>query len=100
MEAGDLVGVAIAGRGKHNCSGKKALGLPAAPSGIQLIKTTNVERGTREQNHGEGKLADDESVAKALMTAASSYAACAALKRVVYVEPHGEEGRRKTESDS
>src|SRR5258708_32763095 len=100
MEGGDLVGVAVAGRGKHNCSGKKAIGLPAAASVIQLIETTNVECGAREQNHGEGKLADDESVAKALMTAASSHAARAALERVVNVESHREERRRKAESDS
>src|SRR5450755_3338020 len=100
MEAGDLVGVAVAGRGKHNGSSKEVLGLPAVASVTQLIETTNVERSTREQNHGEGKLTDDESVAKALMTAASSHAARAALERVVYVESHREERWGKTEGDS
>src|SRR6266446_8625108 len=100
MEAGDLVGVAVAGRGEHDSSAEKALGLPAAASVIQLIETTNIERGARKQNHGECKLADDESVAKTLMTATSRRAARAALERVVHIEPHREKRRRKTEGDS
>src|ERR1700738_153479 len=100
METGDLVGVAIAGRGKHNGASKKTLGLPAAASVVQLIETTNVERGACEQDHGEGKLTDDKSMAKALMTAASSHASRPALERVVDVDAHRKERRRETEGDS
>ena len=49
MEAGDLIGVAVAGRGKHDGSGEKVLGLPAAASVIQFIETADIERGAREQ---------------------------------------------------
>ena len=100
MEGGDLVRVRVAGGREDNCSCDEVLGLPAGTTVIQLIETTDKKRGTREQDHGEGELANNEGVTEALMTATSGRAARAALQRVVQVKPHGEERRRKAEGKS
>ena len=100
MEAGDFLGVAVAGRGEHDGPGDDVLGAPAFAAVIQLIEPADKERGAREQNHREGKLPDDERLTEAAMAAAASHAARGALQRLVDIEPQGEKRRRQTEGDA
>ncbi|PYQ00927.1 MAG: hypothetical protein DMF82_20700, partial [Acidobacteria bacterium] len=54
---------------------------------------------TREQDHGEGELADDQDVAEALMATISGGTAPSALEGLVQIEPEGEERGRHAEDD-
>ena len=45
------------------------VGLPAVAAVVQLVEAAHEEGGAREQDHGEGELADDEELAEALMAA-------------------------------
>src|SRR2546425_1244259 len=74
------------------------------PAVVQLVESAHEEGGAREQDHGEGELADDEDVAEASMAAISGSAARTALESAVQIEPEGEqrggnaegEGRQET----
>jgi len=59
---------------------------------VRLVDAAHEEGGAREQHQGEGKLADDEHLAEALMAAISGHAARAALESAVQIEPEGEKG--------
>ena len=67
------------------------IGFPADAPVVHLVEAAHEEGGAREQDHGEGELADDEELAEAPVAAISGGAARAALQRGVQVEAQGEE---------
>ena len=49
------------GRGREeNGAGDELVGFPAVTAVVQLVEAAHEEGGAREQDHGEGELADDE----------------------------------------
>ncbi len=80
-------------------AGDEVVGLPAVVAVVRLVDAAHEEGGAREQDHGEGELADDEGVAEALMAATSGGAAPSALESLVQIEPEGEQGGANAEDD-
>jgi hypothetical protein len=74
-------------------------GLPSESPDVQFLEPAHEEGGAREQDHGEGELADDENATEALMPAASRGTVRPALQGAVDIEPHGEKRRRDAEGE-
>ncbi len=99
LEVRDLLAARV-GRGRElRGAGDHVVGLPAVLPVVRLVDAPHEEGGAREQDHGEGELADDEAVAEALMAAISGGAAPSALERPVQIEPQGEEGGSDAEDE-
>ena len=91
LEVRDLLAARVGGGREEHGAGDEVVGLPTVAAVVQLVEAAREEGGAREQDHGEGELADDEDVAEALMAAISGGAARSALERPVQIEPEGEE---------
>ena len=91
LEVRDLLVARIGGGREEHGAGDEVGGFPAVAAVVQLVESAHEEGGTREQDHGERELADDEELAEASMAPISGRAARAALQRGVRIEPEGEE---------
>src|SRR5205814_2314073 len=95
----DLIGICVTGSRKDDRSRDEARGFPAAARITKLVKSANIKRRAGEQDHGQGELTNDESMAEALMTATAGRPARAALEGVVDVESQREKGGSQTKRD-
>ena len=60
LEVRDLLVARVGGGREDHGAGDEVVGLPAVSAVVQLVESAHEEGGAREQDHGEGELADDE----------------------------------------
>jgi len=97
LEGGDLLRVRVVAGWQQEGAGDQVVGSPAGAAIVQIIEAADENAGAREQDHRDGKLADDEEMAETLVSPAARRAPTA-LQRLVQVEAQGEQRRGDTES--
>src|SRR6058998_9149 len=82
LEVRDLLAARVGGGRELQGARDEVVGLPTVAAVVRLVDPAHEEGGAREQDQGEGELADDEGLAEALMAATSGRAAPSALERL------------------